>query len=233
MKKCCRCKEIKDYIDYGILKKSKDGYRHDCKDCRKLYSKSNCELIANYKKEYYLKNKSSIDVKNKKWYVDNLESKKEYDKNRYLVNKDKISISYKKWRNSNLESIREYKRKYYNEVTSKDPIKKLKHSIRASIRQSFTDKGFYKTIKTNEILGCSYEEFEEHLESKFEAWMNWENHGKYNGELNYGWDIDHIIPLSSAINKEEIITLSHFTNLQPLCSKVNRCIKRNHLYDTY
>jgi hypothetical protein len=25
--------------------------------------------------------------------------------------------------------------------------------------------------------------------------MNWGNYGKYNGEINYGWDIDHIIPL--------------------------------------
>ena len=29
-------------------------------------------------------------------------------------------------------------------------------------------------------------------------WMTWENKGLYSGELNYGWDIDHIIPLSTA-----------------------------------
>jgi hypothetical protein len=56
--------------------------------------------------------------------------------------------------------------------------------------------------------------------------MTWKNYGKYNGELEYGWDIDHIIPLCSAINEEELIKLNHFTNLQPLCSKVNRDIKR-------
>jgi hypothetical protein len=37
-------------------------------------------------------------------------------------------------------------------------------------------------------------------------------------ELNKSWDIDHIIPISSAKTKEDIIRLNHYTNLQPLCS---------------
>ena len=83
--------------------------------------------------------------------------------------------------------------------------------------------------KTIEILGCSYEDFRIYIESKFECWMTWENHGIYNGELNYGWDIDHIIPLSSVETEEDIIRLNHYTNLQPLCSYTNRYIKRNRL----
>lgn len=59
--------------------------------------------------------------------------------------------------------------------------------------------------------------------------MTWDNHGKYNGELNYGWDIDHIIPTSSANTEEELIKLNHYTNLQPLCSYVNRYVKKNNL----
>ena len=56
--------------------------------------------------------------------------------------------------------------------------------------------------------------------------MSWDNYGLYNGELNYGWDIDHIIPVSVAMDEEGVINLNHYTNLQPLCSKVNRHIKR-------
>ena len=59
--------------------------------------------------------------------------------------------------------------------------------------------------------------------------MTWYNYGKYNGELNYGWDIDHIIPISSARSEENIIKLNHYTNLQPLCSKINRDIKKDKL----
>jgi hypothetical protein len=51
----------------------------------------------------------------------------------------------------------------------------------------------------------------------------------YNKELNYGWDIDHIIPVSSATSEEEVIKLNHYTNLQPLCSKINRNIKKDKL----
>jgi len=57
--------------------------------------------------------------------------------------------------------------------------------------------------------------------------MTWENYGKYNGDADYGWDIDHIIPLSMAKTEEEIIKLCHHTNLQPLCSFTNRVIKKD------
>jgi hypothetical protein len=55
--------------------------------------------------------------------------------------------------------------------------------------------------------------------------MIWDNYGLYNG-TEYGWDIDHIIPSSSAITEEELLKLNHFSNLQPLCSYFNRDIKR-------
>ena len=55
--------------------------------------------------------------------------------------------------------------------------------------------------------------------------MSWNNYGLYNGELNYGWDIDHIMPLSSAKTQEDIIKLNHYSNLQPLCSYHNRWVK--------
>ena len=58
--------------------------------------------------------------------------------------------------------------------------------------------------------------------------MTWENYGKYNGEFNYGWDIDHIIPLSSSTTVEDIISLNRYTNLQPLCSLINRDVKPWH-----
>ena len=110
-----------------------------------------------------------------------------------------------------------------------DEIFRLKFYIRNSIRSSFKNKGIRKNLKTQEILGCSFEEFKIHLESMFEPWMSWENYGKYNGELNYGWDIDHIIPMVTASSEEEVIKLNYFNNLQPLCSYINRVVKRGNL----
>ena len=45
--------------------------------------------------------------------------------------------------------------------------------------------------------------------------MSWDNHGVY------GWHIDHVKPLSEANNIEDVITLNHYTNLQPLFAKDN------------
>jgi hypothetical protein len=42
-----------------------------------------------------------------------------------------------------------------------------------------------------------------------------------------GWDIDHIVPLCTAKSPEEVLSLNHYTNLRPLCSHVNRNIKRD------
>ena len=102
-------------------------------------------------------------------------------------------------------------------------------TIRTAISNSLKRNGYSKKTRTFNILGCTFDEFKIHIESQFEPWMTWEIHGLYNGELNYGWDIDHIIPLSSAKTEEEIIKLNHYTNFQPLCSKINRDIKRDNL----
>ena len=78
------------------------------------------------------------------------------------------------------------------------------------------------------LLGCSFKEGKKYIEDKWEPWMNWDNHGIYIvGEYNVGWDVDHIIPTSSAKSKEELIKLFHYTNLQPLCSNINRNVKRD------
>lgn len=110
-----------------------------------------------------------------------------------------------------------------------DIVYKISYNIKLSIRKSLKENGYQKIKRTEEILGLSIKEFKIYLESKFETWMSWDNRGLYNGELNYGWDIDHIIPVSSAKNEDDIIRLNHYTNLQPLCSKLNRDVKRDRL----
>jgi hypothetical protein len=57
--------------------------------------------------------------------------------------------------------------------------------------------------------------------------MSWENYGKYNGQENFGWDLDHIVEVGSAKTEEDVIKLNHYTNFQPLDSYINRVIKRN------
>lgn len=108
-----------------------------------------------------------------------------------------------------------------------DILFRLTSNIRSYIATTIRENRLIKKSKLNEILDCHINEYRIYLESKFESWMNWDNYGKYNGEPNYGWDIDHIIPVSSAKSLDELMLLFKFTNTKPLCSYINRNIKKN------
>jgi hypothetical protein len=215
-KNCTKCNENKSLSEFYKSKSCKYGVSSSCKKCQ-----------LEDKKLYHLINREKINNKSKLYYELNKERELEKRKKYYEKNKDNINITKKKYTENNKYKIREMKRKYYKNKRINDTLWKFKDNIRCLIYCSFYNKGFSKNSKTNEILGCSYEEFKMYIESKFEPWMNWENKGLYNGELNYGWDIDHIIPISSATTEEEIIKLNHYTNFQPLCSYTNRYIKTN------
>lgn len=133
---------------------------------------------------------------------------------------------------SNSKRVRKYISKHNEWKMNKlhtDNLFKLKANLRTLIRSALNRKNYKKSTKTDSILGCSYEEFKVYLESKFKSWMNWDNYGNKKGiakEINFSWDIDHIIPIKSANTEEEVLKLNHYSNLQPLCSFTNRNIKK-------
>lgn len=141
-------------------------------------------------------------------------------------NKNRKSEYQKQWYDKNKEKIREKQKLYENKRLKIDVLFKLKKRLNSNINKSLKRNGYIKDSRTYEILGCSYENFKQHIESLWQPWMNWGNYGLYNGTPNYGWDIDHIIPSSSANTEEDIYNLNHHTNLQPLCSYINRDIKK-------
>ena len=190
-------------------------YRENNKDKLKEYRKKNKERM----KEYRENNKERISNVSKEYRKKNKERIKEY----YENNKDKL----KEYRENNKERILYKKNQYVRLRSQSDPIFKLTRNIRNLIRISTKNKGYNKKSKTYNILGCTYEEFKTHIESQWEEWMNWDNYGKYNGEERYGWDYDHIIPISSGKCEEDIIRLNHHSNIQPLCSHVNRYVKKD------
>jgi hypothetical protein len=217
-KKCNKCNEIKCITEYH---KNGKYYYSICKQCKKEYRNDNYEHESELRKKRDIINKDKINEKKREYRkgyiyqqykINNSEKKREYNKNYYKENKYKV----------NKQKLEYIKNKYKT-----NNLFRLIQNIRRSISLSFKNNGFIKNGRTHDILGCTFEEFKLHLESKFEPWMTWDNYGLYNGELNYGWDIDHIIPSSSAINENDIIKLNHYTNLQPLCSKINRDIKKN------
>lgn len=201
---CNKCFVEKNLEDF-YLRKESGLYRNDCKKCnyegRKNRRLKNLEHSLEYEKQYR---------------IDNFEKIKEFMKSY-------SSTYYQK----NKERLRPIRAKYQIERRKKCVLNLLKHRIRQNIGSSIKRKNFKKNSTTELILGCSFLNFKIYLESKFESWMTWENSGLYNGTYNFGWDLDHIIPVSLAKTEEELYKLNHYSNFQPLCSKINRDEKKD------
>jgi len=173
-----------------------------------------------YGSEYRKKNQDKIREYGSGYRKNNIEKERNRHRKYYVENREKIQ----KYR----ESYKDRRNLLHKEKTKTDPLYKLGHNVRTLVKQTFRQYG--KKSKTQDILGCSFDEFKLHIESQWEDWMNWDNYGNPKDgiiEPNKTWDIDHIVPSSSALNEEDIIRLNHHTNLQPLCSYYNRFIKKD------
>jgi len=238
MKVCKKCLLSKDYSLFHKDKSSKDGYKSVCSECtkesNKRYRESNKEKISNYRKinkdkfdesykKYLIKNKDKRkeDQKryNKKWVENNKDYHREYSKSYYPSyydeNKESIKEKSKEYYKNNKDIINEKLKVYNREKRVESPLFKFKQNIRNLIKNSFIKKLSKKSKKTTDILCCSYDEFRVYIESLFDSEMSWDNYGIY-------WEIDHILPLDSANNIDDVVKLNHYTNLRPLSKEENR-----------
>lgn len=225
MKKCCNCGEMKTLQEFGRLKGSKDGYRYDCKLCKRERSRLYRLKNKKPKKEKYsypLRTicciQCGIEITGNFCHVKKFCS--QICSNRNKNEKNYAREAKKKWILQNpikrKESTRRSRLKNYykpeNILTRKNYSQrieiKLKNALRSRIRKFITTE--QKKTSTTKIVGCSSQELKSYLESKFDSRMNWNNWSQF------GWHIDHIIPLSSAKTLEEFYKLCHYTNLQPL-----------------
>ena len=135
-------------------------------------------------------------------------------------NKDKILIRIKKYYNKNKNRINAWKRKYRKNRYKTDVRYNIEAKTRARIN-SFI-RGNKRSLKTKELLGCSWEFYKEYLESLFKKGMTWEK--VLNGRIH----IDHILPVSkfNIENSEELEIAFAYWNTQPLWAKDN-LIKKN------
>jgi len=92
---------------------------------------------------------------------------------------------------------------------------RLSKNLRKRLNAALKAKSWNKRNTLHTYLGCTLDELKDHLTKQFTDNMSWDNYGLF------GWHIDHIIPLSSANNEEELYKLCHYTNLQPLWREDN------------
>lgn len=211
---CKKCKKEKELNEFHKRKNSKDGHRNECiicyRECKRIYRLNNLEKVKNLKR--IRENDYSEEEKMIKKSRKNELGRKYYHKS--MMDPD-FRLK---------EKIR--RRQRHLKRLEEDPLYKIRIAYTRRLNKCIKRFNIKNVYFLNE-LGCSLAEFKIYIESKFEEWMTWENYGKYNGEINYGWDIDHIIPISLATTEDEFHKLCHYTNLQPLCSKINRDIKKD------
>jgi len=201
-KKCNKCKITKSVSLFKIQITTKDGYAPKCNDCHNLENKllRNKRIINNNYKNITEKKCCGC---NKIMNIENFYTNKHtIDGYRY-----NCIICEGLLRKKNQKSISKRKRERYNN----EPIVRLKKILRGRIKK-YIDR---KSVPMNSIIGCDWETLKNHIESQFTEGMTWDNQGQY------GWHIDHIIPLNSAKTEQEIYELNHYRNLQPLWAKDN------------
>jgi hypothetical protein len=138
-------------------------------------------------------------------YKRDVQDLKRFDESKHWKNHPKI----KRWAANKTARSQYYKWRSC-------PAVLIKYRLRSRINRVL--RGKLKSAPTLTLLGCSLEQFKSHLESRFTRGMNWNNYGS-------AWHIDHKEPCSSFDLSKPIEQRRcfHYSNLQPLGAKENRC----------
>ena len=159
----------------------------------------NKDIELSKARERYAKDPQKKLKTNKKWAEDNAPRMRQLQR---------------KWRANNVEKERKRVRESESKRIASDPVYALQRRVRGRIRESLKEKGFGKSKKTQEILGCSAEEFKAHIENQLLPGMTFKNKGR--------WHLDHITPIKLARTEAEVYALNHYTNFRPMWGKENQ-----------
>jgi len=187
----------------------------------------NCSICKNEKNRTYFNN-SEYDNPNGRCTP----CLQEYRKKYYDINKDYIVLKSKNWSEVNKDKKNETNRKYVVKKYATDPIFKIKNRISWMVRAAIKNNDGEKDGSITEYLPYTIEQLKQHLESLFEPWMTWDNHGKYDRKIwddnnfaTWTWNIDHIVPQSnflySSMADNDFQKCWALSNLRPYSAKQN------------
>lgn len=219
---CTKCNIEKDTAkgDFQIRKTAKGTlyFRAECKECRKLYSKS-----------YYELNREKIIQQNVEIKKNNPERTRAIGRKCAAKRKEKQ----KRHNEKNRDKITKQKAASIRKKRENDPAFKLRSNISRRINKVIRDNGGVKGGKSiSKYMGYSGEELLNHLQKLFESWMTIKNYGKYNPKtwndcdpITWNWNIDHIIPQSklpyTSMEDENFKKCWALSNLRPYSAKQN------------
>jgi len=199
IKKCSKCGVEKSISEFYKDKRGKYGVRSQCKEC-----------LLQQQKEYDKEHKEERKEYDKEHKEERKKYTKEYNKQYHAKPEIKIKIN-----------------KRYNNRRASDPIFRLKDNISRSLSGALKRIGSSKNGQpTFEILGFTKKQFNEQLDSYLG--QPCERCGKIT-ITNNNSHIDHILPISLAKTKEEIIQFNQLNNLRLVCELCN--VKKNNKLD--
>jgi len=91
------------------------------------------------------------------------------------------------------------------------PIQKARVIMRRNIKRVIDHIKGDREMRTEEYIGCSFNDAMIRLQSQFKSGMKWDNHGTK-------WTIDHVVPLSAfdLTNANDRRMANHISNLRPM-----------------
>jgi hypothetical protein len=216
MRICSKCHTEKPDMSFGKDRTKKSGTKSQCKDCINAQRRVDQPTV----KPGYLLCKQCNTEK---------EATLEYFYQRGLEVKGRISrckkcsiAATKQYRKDNPDVSKEYKKSNkFKESRRRYESNKRKNNLNYRLTKVLRNrlfaalKGRAKKSTTFELLGCTIDEFRDHISAQFIGTMSWKNYGD--------WHIDHIKPCA-AFNLEcleEQQKCFHYSNMQPLWAEDN------------
>jgi hypothetical protein len=231
MKTCSKCKVEKELDQYAPRENNK--LRSECRECLSAYQKTSKEKrklkpkptivskickVCNTQKDIVEFNK---DITSSDGFMALCKvCRKPKSKAYYEDNKINISVKSKE-KYHEIKSTKEFKdlrNKRQRVRLEVDPLFKIVRRLRNTL--------YYKLIRNNWKKGTKFTEYIGLSDPKeLISYLIGKLGDKFTGSIK-DYDIDHIIPLSSAKNKEDLYKLCHYTNLRLLDPRINRNVKK-------
>lgn len=180
---CTKCGEVKAKTEFHKDTHSSLGHRSDCKAC-------NIKKALEYRER-------------------NPGKRLEADRKRRSNDPEKYAAKDKAYRLANMEACNARSRAKRQRRNATDPLFRFKTTLRDLVKKSMRNKGWSKGTKSEEIIGCSFDDLQAHLIS-----TALDNYGYWSSFEQY--HVDHIKPMASAKSNEEAVALNHWTNFQYL-----------------
>ena len=197
-RRCKRCGVSHPHSFYQKAAGCKDGIRPVCNNCmradgRAQYRKNSVEIIE-YQKAYYRKNRDKILARHK-W--------------RYYNDPTFNSLT--------PEERSERARKHHRRRRA-NPITAFADRMRVRLRTVLNSKGYSKKSVMFERLGYTQTDLHQHLREYLARPCELCGFMLTMGNT----EIDHIVPLYTAVSEEDIWQLNALSNLRMICGDCNR-----------